>query len=189
MSAALFQLLMACAKRVSPDCWENHNKSIENKIRWAVATERNEFKKKCEFERLDAMMGKRVISFGNETANPVVGFLVRVEVGGQNGSFSIPIIYDVNNNSEWVCFGKVFPFTERRLDYILRLTPDERWDFVMSVSEYPPVEDYNDVCDKDDKISPAEMLIHTLRKRGFYDHQTYETWKEFRDLAMKVGNS
>lgn len=140
-------------------------------------------RKSIERDYLNSMFGKRVIVFGNEWCDPIIGYLTSL------AHDNIPGVVNALDGSTYYPFGKVFPYTENRLEVITSLTPTELWDFAYSCAGLGTYDTFE--CSdhgKDPDLLPHSVIVERLTANGFTTCETYNEFLQYQTNQPKNQN-
>lgn len=80
-----------------------------------------------QYHGLSTLIGKPVITFGNEWTPMIVGELVAIEQFGRSDQTPLPVIKSYITGDNVISFGHLLPYSDKMLDTLMKLTPYERW--------------------------------------------------------------
>ena len=81
-----------------------------------------ETRRSVETNRLQNLIGKRVVHFSNEDEPPVIGLAIRLQVYSQVGD-NVLVVVNEKTNEELMLLGKVFEATPEIMEFVERLEP------------------------------------------------------------------
>ena len=107
---------------------------IQNEIHKELVKVREEHDKnrvEIEFNTISYFVGKPVICFSNEWANPLIGFGKYVKCITKANS-PVLCMHNYLDDREYLVFGIVYHFTEQRFNALFKLNPFERCAFIFN---------------------------------------------------------
>ena len=131
---------------------DNHNKRMINIGKAEGHEEDRIMRSNINTFYYNDLIDQRVIVFGNEESDPIVGYLVRLENLGHDKGSILPIIYNVLTGESLITFGKVVPFTNTRLKVLVTMSPSERWDMVECFNKMGRYKDF----------TTAALTVHSV---------------------------
>lgn len=99
---------------------------IKRRVAWETErdyiSKANETRRSVETNRLQNLIGKRVVHFSNEDEPPFIGLAVRLQVFSQAGD-NVLVVVDEKTKEEQIVLGKVFEATPEIMEFVERLEP------------------------------------------------------------------
>jgi len=121
-------------------------------------------RREFDYAELEIMVGHRVIAISNEWENPLIGVATSIVEITQAKNPRL-VIKDYLTGQELVPFGKVYIFTEQRLNAILTLDPFELCSLLYTNFYYD--------CTYEKKMrshrDSADIIRSKLQKSGFFE--------------------
>ena len=187
MKQFIFNILFGFLNMFARDSVDKHNQRMIN-----IGKEIGKNDVRDEHTRfysyyLDNLIGKKIIVFGNDKQNPIVGYVVRTENNGK-GSSDLPVVYDVITKQFFLTFGKVIPFTNTRLKVLTFMSPGERWDLVECYNCMGRSEDFKIAThvNDDNNLLTFTEIKEKLIDLKFFEHETFEEYRKAFNLIEHI---